>query len=543
MILGALMLRTPATPKPPPPDEAFSSSALELQDTRHNDELFPLRAQLCFVFPAFFRIGGVESWFRALEPLFREGEFTLHAAAATQVYTPDTKQYFESLGALFNVRLSQMQQECDVMVITGHQPLARRSKAEKQVLGVHGGSLCAYTRRYAKHFRHYDYVVAVSNDSLSIILETAALALPFFNITRQSSVIPSTIIEQPVIADLSAYRVLDCKYQLLYLGRISPEKNPTLFSDVVEALPEGWCGIMVGPVYFKDAIPERKGKRVHVKPPTNEPQAYLRASTALFVSSFQEGGPIVVIESWFVGTPVFMFRTGLATQFPTALHVLPGVTMPATDIATYIVGHYQDRDVVARGSATYAKYFAPPVIMEKWRTVLRSVLADSSIARPLLVSERTGGEVFERGKTRHLICNEHIDFHATCQFGAALAYWNPTQTYRSLVIEIDAENIYYDVDISIFHNSRRIADNLQESMMGLPIASDMRYVVVAKGQHINLRPVSADEVQRARLTASNVATGMKQFTFLLPLDWKIPQLSWRIQGKAFALTLLAMYVK
>lgn len=42
---------------------------------------------------------------------------------------------------------------------------------------------------------------------------------------------------------------------LLYVGRISLEKNPQYFVDVLSHLSDEWIGVFVGPLYYQEYMP------------------------------------------------------------------------------------------------------------------------------------------------------------------------------------------------------------------------------------------------------------------------------------------------
>lgn len=409
-------------------ENSFAASRLPPADTRHNDQLYPLKYKLCFVFPAYMTIGGVEFWFRSLVPIFNSERYAIHATTMTELWRPEIADEIDNYGAYFNMRIATMQRECDALIITGHKPIKKIYPTEKHLLVIHGGSKCKWTYNYAKYYRAYDAVIGVSNDSYSIAKEPPPI----------SAVIPSTIMEQQISPDIDKFRV--CEVQLLYLGRISSEKNPDLFCEVVEHLPQNWCGLMVGPVYFAGSIPRYcNTNRIKIHGPTKETQSYLKHSSALFVASYEEGGPIVTIEAWHTETPVFMFATGLAVEYPTAVNIIPNKNMKPIEIAKFIHKSYKNSTTIHRAKKIYQENFSNNIIFNKWDSILERLFQDSNLIHPIHVDTRIGGYVVEKGRGRQLFC---IDQNVTCTFGNTLHYWIQPTLHKQIIFHFEIESMY-----------------------------------------------------------------------------------------------------
>src|SRR5690606_12016529 len=96
---------------------------------------------------------------------------------------------------------------------------------------------------------------------------------------------------------LEKFKIPKNKKILLYLGRISIEKNPQFFVDTVYHLPNDWIGVMAGPVYFDKFFPKLHQRVIWIGLQKN-PYNVLNICDAFMIPSKKEGGPIVLLEAW-----------------------------------------------------------------------------------------------------------------------------------------------------------------------------------------------------------------------------------------------------
>lgn len=394
----------------------FEISKLILNNNQMNDNKFPAKYMLCFTFPGFFTYGGVEKWFWGLKDVFFSSSFTIHAIKVIDSWGPEIPQIFESMGILFNPSFFQMQVECDVNIMTGSHPMKRLSEHELQLLVIHGGFGCEWTTNYAKHYRHYNKVVGVSLDSNKYLGDDKD---------------KSTFIPSLVAYDASnCLNVPPCEKAILYLGRISSEKRPELFCDLINELPNDYCGWMVGPYYFDASIPKNCGSRVKVEGPSKNPQCLIRKSYIVVNTSPKEGGPIVAIETWMNNKPYMMFKTGLG-ELMSADDTFD--TDDSKSMSVEIINLNLENNVRNNG-LILSKYFDREKIMNDWSHVLLSTLRSSKSVKPIHIDMAVGGYVQNHGKSRTLFCYKY------CIFENTIKYWQSSvdsEIHFEFIVESD----------------------------------------------------------------------------------------------------------
>lgn len=123
----------------------------------------------------------------------------------------------------------------------------------------------------------------------------------------------------------------------MYLGRVSQEKNPQYFIDVVSHLHEQWVGVIVGPLVESDFSPVIKSElreRLVFSGASDDVAAAINAADVMLLASAVESGPIVLAEAWALRKPFFMRKTGLAAQHPDAVFIIGSLTVRARTILT-----------------------------------------------------------------------------------------------------------------------------------------------------------------------------------------------------------------
>jgi len=216
-----------------------------------------------------------------------------------------------------------IQEASDIILVTARAPPARLSYTfPALVLAVHGGEGDPWTARYTKYAAHYDEITAVSSAS------RRGVPLEFRN---RTSVITAGVSDSRL--KTTSNIPFDSKGRpiLLFLGRVTIDKNPQFFVDVVNALPDEWIGLIAGPPDFF----LRRTERVHFLGRTDHGADVLKLSTAVFCPSQKEGGPIVLLEAWAAKIPFFMRSTGLAVDYPQAVFTINSNN--ADIAATYIL--------------------------------------------------------------------------------------------------------------------------------------------------------------------------------------------------------------
>ena len=306
------------------------------QDTHHASPL-----ALCFVFASFIEIGGIESWFWMLQKsTFGVPPMSVYAVEVLDAWGAHVPERFAQLGILWNPGVQVMMRSCDVLVENGFR-YGRTPLAESQywlhtprIMVLHGAS--EWSRSFARHALEYDAIVGVSRSATHLGLEYAPHT---HNVT-----IPSFIDARgfkPMLSReslLKLWNIPKDKRILLFLGRLSPEKRPMEFYDVVANLSDRWIGLLVGPANFdlpEIVPPSSLTPRLVFAGGWNNSADALSLSDALLVSSMDEGGPIVVLESWVMRKPVFMRKIGFGAENPGAVFLIDRNTT-AADIARNI---------------------------------------------------------------------------------------------------------------------------------------------------------------------------------------------------------------
>ena len=291
-------------------------------------------------------------------------------------------------GAAFNPGISFLVDTCDVIVVTGSQPLAtyQRIHPAPQILVIHGSKGCNWTYNYARHANLYDGIVGVSQGSLDVIE-----SLPLDR--ARGVVIPSGLNALSLVSKLSREELLteygilpkmlreyrdETLQVLLFLGRISSEKKPQFFIDVVEKLPSNWVGVMAGPAYFEESLNLRKSVRVQMVGRQRSADA-LSIADAVLLASPSEGGPIVLLEAWAVRVPFFMRRTGLAAAYPDSVFIIDE-TETAENVANRLPSALASplvREILDNGYRTFMSTFTIQKTSSQWRELLVDVVASA----------------------------------------------------------------------------------------------------------------------------------------------------------------------
>ena len=329
-------------------------------------------------------IGGVETWFWNLQrSVLNTPPFRLHIVRTNSAQS--VQERLRAAGYQVLASDAEIMARCDVLIESHVEPFPMNSTPARPALRAlqpTPAAACAPppavrppgraplrrllviheagdTPQYAKYAAIYDAIVAMSLPSANALLAFAgaaqrarAVIIPHgidveaFDGTAelQTMVLPgspalpgsSTLAPLPSAAATTgapatsrtaALRALwglpPGKRVLLFLGRVSPEKFPADFVGIIEALPPEWVGLMVGPNtrgIFKNASPR---VFVHEGAVGIAPAALAVADAAL-LPSWDEGGPISLIEAWAARVPFFMHATGLAVSYPEAVFPLHG---------------------------------------------------------------------------------------------------------------------------------------------------------------------------------------------------------------------------
>jgi len=366
--------------------EIVGASTNLLSTHNHKTDLI----NLCFIFTSFLDYGGVENWFWSLNELLTKKPYRIHMVKVLGDWSSLIPLIFKNMKIEFNPDILRMQVECDINIITGSYPINRLTSSEVQLLVIHGGSGCSWTDEYSRFHKHYDTIIAVSPDS-GIPVSASGGAYEF---------IPTIVLYDDTTCEYEP----PCLKSILFLGRISHEKNPILFCEVINNLPIDYCGWMIGPMYINDT--SLCELRTRIDPPTKHPQCVIRKSFIVVNTSFKEGGPIVAIESWINDKAYVMFKTGLGIMMDDSSTFSDDDPKQMANLLLNL----NVSQCVINNRRILNKYFDPGGIMQNWDRLLLNNYNRVNVVRPLNISYNDGGYYVEHGKSRSLHCYRYCVF-------------------------------------------------------------------------------------------------------------------------------------
>jgi len=141
------------------------------------------------------------------------------------------------------------------------------------------------------------------------------------------------------------------------VGRLDPQKRPTLVPDIADALRRlgnyrkgDFLVVMLGDGHLKDEVKARVsqfrvGDFVRLLGTVEQPQRYLAATDVFLLPSMSEGISIAVAEAMAMGLPIVTARAG---ALPEQLGEMPGVETNPSQLAGVLVDHVLDATVDAK---------------------------------------------------------------------------------------------------------------------------------------------------------------------------------------------------
>ena len=352
-----------------------------LGDFRGTADRYPEGYATCFVFSTLMVHGGTEAWMWTLyKSVFTRGPFYVWGVRCNDIWAPEVVLFFTASGVRWNPSDREFLENCDVIIQTGVPPTIGRNNFSTVplILVIHGDPQLEFTRRYTQWANQYDAIVSVS--------EAAIMALPHAE-RQRAVVIPSGIPKCKETATMSVeqlrntWKVPSGKKVLLLMGRISDEKRPHFFVNVVHALPEEWVGLLVGPKYWditKEPWGHGEDPRIILAGTWHHSGDPLAVASAVLLPSRSEGGPLVMLEAWAARVPIFMLPIGLAARPPerNAVFVLPDV--PANATAQFITLHLgKAAELQAKVNQAYQLYqskYALSEVAMQWARFLMSTM-------------------------------------------------------------------------------------------------------------------------------------------------------------------------
>lgn len=250
------------------------------------------------------------------------------------------------------------------------------------------------TYRYAGYETSYHAFVGVSAHSV------AALSPPY---RPKMEIIPAFVEEERFVVkkqpnELRAkWGIPANKRILLFLGRLSDEKQPDFFASVVRNLSDDWVGLVVGPlmshwpslyeVYegqqedesgrqISSSLLTRKKKKMFVVGHYDWPADVLNMCDIVLLPSKKEGGPIVLIEAWGQRKPFFIYRTGLAEKYPEGVFLIGPTDTPRTVAMNIqrVYNHLDSPEVQGKLAFGYnnVQNFLLKSVAPRWQNILKA---------------------------------------------------------------------------------------------------------------------------------------------------------------------------
>jgi len=178
--------------------------------------------------------------------------------------------------------------------------------------------------------------------------------------------------------------------EILYVGRISPEKGPFLFCEAARRI--GLTPTLVGDGPRIEQLAEHypEAKLLGWKS-GQELRDLMRGARALmFPSLWYEGQPLTVLEAKAMGVPVIVADTCAGRD-----EVIDGVTGlwfkggDADDLGRALIAMQDDARVAAMSEASYRAYWADPLTLERHANGLVSIYHEMLDVRRSLLPQRT----------------------------------------------------------------------------------------------------------------------------------------------------------
>lgn len=162
---------------------------------------------------------------------------------------------------------------------------------------------------------------------------------------------------------------------VVYIGRISAEKNVQTLIDSVEHLDESWHAVIVGPRY----VPlERIGPRIHLLPSQSHVGDWLGIADVLCQPSDYESHCLSINEAWFAGVPVvscdYLVNRLYEERHGQLMWLVPTRPEPRILAQAIMEAHAGRSDPrVGRARETSMLEYTAPIMGRRWSDLVAAV--------------------------------------------------------------------------------------------------------------------------------------------------------------------------
>lgn len=167
-------------------------------------------------------------------------------------------------------------------------------------------------KQLVKVFLKYDSsrakIIRVMNGKVGRFIEDCGI------LREKIKLIPAIYIDLEIFKPMN----LSKEYDLIFIGRLEPNKGINLFIEAVEKM--GGNGIIIGDGSLKDEINSKiKNSKLKINlygyaKDQNEIARLINKSKILVMPSYNEGGPRVVVEALACGVPVIATPVGIVSE-------------------------------------------------------------------------------------------------------------------------------------------------------------------------------------------------------------------------------------
>lgn len=246
-------------------------------------------------------------------------------------------------------------------------------------LGIIGGDLDVHARaRYGplvvRLFRRFDVITIAGENYRDRLVDLGVRPERIFAVLH------------PVEVEFSGEGVADDPtYDLLWLTRMSPEKDPLLFVDVLSELRDrgvDFTAALVGggPVEstVREAVERRNlGSRVETPGWTDDPFSYYREAYCYVLTSEREMLPLTLVESMSVGVPPVVPPLGaipdLVSDGTNGLLVSEREAAAYADAIERLLGDEKFRDRLAANATAVETDLSYEAVASSWEDIFDHV--------------------------------------------------------------------------------------------------------------------------------------------------------------------------